>query len=150
MLRSKLKKYYKSIGIWIAALCIISISCLPLFAENSLLPDTAVTNIPDSSIQGATETSPFFETESGFESIIPSLPDTPPPVTAPQGIGSETSFIGSDDQENIIGGVLGMIIAIIVVIAIIVLIVLLIPKRTEERSSHNGSDERNKDSKDRH
>lgn len=146
MLRSKLKKYYKSIGICIAALCIVSIFCLPLFAENSLLPDTAVTNIPDSGIQGATETSPFLETESGFESIIPSLPDTPPPVTAPQGIGSETSFIGSDDQENIIGGVLGMIIAIIVVIAIIVLIVLLIPKRSDGGSSEG----RSKDGKDRH
>ena len=134
--KSKISKRFKRLlGILIAAFIIGCAISATVYAETSMpgasdmIPDG--TNIPDSNIEGAVEST------SPLESIT--LPD------AENGTVPSTDIAGGVTPDNTnpetsdsLSRVLGIVIAVIVVLAVILLIVALIPKKIYESRNRDG------------
>lgn len=112
---------------------------------SDMMPDG--TNIPDSNIGGAVESTSPLENitlpDSGTAGETPfmSMPSTNNGTVPSSDIigGSGTSPITDNPETNdSLGRVLGIIIAVIVVLAVIMLIVALVPKRVYDSKNRNG------------
>ena len=133
------KKLKGILGFIIAALIIVSAIAVTVCAETAALtmPDASDmipdgTNIPDSNIKGA------IESTSPLESIT--LPDTKNGTTPARDIMGDSGIPNAANSEagNTLSRVLGIVIAVIVVLAVILLVVSLIPKKISESRNRNG------------
>lgn len=134
--KRKISKHFKRLlGFIISALIVVCAVSATVYAETSMpsisdiMPDG--TNIPDSDIGGAVEST------SPIESIT--LPDAENGTVPSSDItGGVTPDNTNPETSDSLSRVLGIVIAVIVVLAVILLIVALIPKKIYESRNRDG------------